>query len=68
MHQYKELQSQFSEAGQKHAKDLENIGVQVAQLEAQVTYSYLFFIVFKIFISISLATIIGINHGQTSDP
>lgn len=50
MHQYKELQSQFSEAGQKHAKDLENIGVQVAQLEAQVTYSYLFFIVFKIFI------------------
>lgn len=49
-HQYKELQSQFSEAGQKHAKDLENIGVQVAQLEAQVTYSYLFFIVFKIFI------------------
>uniref|UniRef100_A0A3Q0RL32 Centromere protein F n=1 Tax=Amphilophus citrinellus TaxID=61819 RepID=A0A3Q0RL32_AMPCI len=35
-HQYKELQSQFSEAGQKHTKDLENVGVQVAQLEAQV--------------------------------
>lgn len=38
-HQYKELQSQFSEAGQKHTKDLENVGVQVAQLESQVINS-----------------------------
>lgn len=37
-HQYKQLQSQLSETGQKHAKDLENVGVQVAQLEAQVIY------------------------------
>lgn len=36
-HQYKELHSQLSEAEQKHSKDLENVGVQVAQLEAQVT-------------------------------
>lgn len=35
-HQYKELQSEFSKAGQKHVKDLENVAVQVAQLEAQV--------------------------------
>lgn len=35
-HQYKELQSKFSEAGQKHTKDLENVAVQVKQLEAQV--------------------------------
>lgn len=37
-HQYKELQSQLTEAGQKHTKDLENVGVQVAQLEAKVIY------------------------------
>lgn len=37
-HQYNELQSKFSEAGQKHNKDLENVGVQVAQLEAQVKF------------------------------
>lgn len=37
-HQYAELQSKFAEAGQKHTKDLENVAVQVAQLEAQVIY------------------------------
>lgn len=36
-HQYKELQSKFHEAGQKHTKDLENVRLQTAQLEAQVT-------------------------------
>lgn len=35
-HQLKELRAQFSEAGQKHVKDLENVAVQVKQLEAQV--------------------------------
>ncbi|KAK2854193.1 hypothetical protein Q5P01_006854 [Channa striata] len=35
-HQHQELQSRLLEAGQKHAKDLENVGVQVAQLQAQV--------------------------------
>lgn len=35
-HQFKQLQAEFSEAGQKHAKDLENVAVQVKQLEAQV--------------------------------
>lgn len=34
--QYEHAQSQLSEAGQKHAKDLENIGSQVAQLQQQV--------------------------------
>lgn len=34
---YEKLQLQFSEAGQKHDKDLQNVGVQLAQLEAQVT-------------------------------
>lgn len=38
-HQYQELQFKFSEAGQKHTKDLENVAQQVAQLEAQVIYS-----------------------------
>lgn len=37
-HQYKELQNQLSAAGLKHTKDLENIGVQVTQLEAQVSF------------------------------
>ena len=37
-HQYKELQFKFSEAGQKHTKDLENVAVQVTQLQAQVIY------------------------------
>lgn len=37
-HHYNELQSKFSEAGQKHTKDLENVAVQVAQLEAQVIH------------------------------
>ena len=36
-HLYEELQSQFSEAGQKHTKDLENVRVQVAHLESQVS-------------------------------
>lgn len=35
-HQFKQLQAESSEAGQKHAKDLENVAVQVKQLEAQV--------------------------------
>lgn len=35
-HQYEKLQLQFSEAGQKHNKDLENVGIQLAQLQAQV--------------------------------
>lgn len=35
-HQYDKLQLQLSEAGQKHSKDLENAGIQLAQLEAQV--------------------------------
>lgn len=35
-HQFKQLQAEFSEAGQKHAKDLENVAVQVKQLEGQV--------------------------------
>lgn len=35
-HQYKQLQSEFSEAGQKHRKDLENVAVQVTQLQVQV--------------------------------
>lgn len=38
-HQYKELQAKFSEAGHKHAKDLQNVAVQVSQLEAQVISS-----------------------------
>ena len=37
-HQYNQLQSKLSEVGQKHTKDLENVAVQVAQLEAQVIY------------------------------
>ena len=41
-HENNELKSQLCEAGQKHAKDLENVGVQVAQLEAQVIY-YIFY-------------------------
>lgn len=40
-HQYNELQSKFSEAGQKNIKDLENVAVQVAQLEAQVIHCIL---------------------------
>lgn len=35
-HRYKQLQSEFSEAGQKHKKDLENVAVQVTQLQVQV--------------------------------
>ncbi|XP_011607920.1 centromere protein F isoform X1 [Takifugu rubripes] len=35
-HQFMTLQAEFSETGQKHAKDFENIAVQVKQLEAQV--------------------------------
>lgn len=35
-HQFKQLQAEFAEAGQKHAKDLENVAVQVKLLEAQV--------------------------------
>lgn len=35
-HQYKQLQSEFSEAGQKHKKDLENVAAQVTQLQVQV--------------------------------
>lgn len=38
-HQYKELQSEFSEAGKKHTKDLENVAGQVDQLEAQVIFT-----------------------------
>uniref|UniRef100_A0A8C4ZIH5 Centromere protein F n=1 Tax=Gadus morhua TaxID=8049 RepID=A0A8C4ZIH5_GADMO len=34
--QYEDAQAQLSEAGQKHAKDLDNIGVQVALLQEQV--------------------------------
>lgn len=41
-HQYKTLQSQLSEAGQKHTKDLENVGVQVTRLEAQVSFNCYF--------------------------
>lgn len=39
-HQFEELQAKFSEAGQKHTKDLENVGVQVKQLEAQVSFYF----------------------------
>lgn len=35
-HQFTVLKAEFSEARQKHAKDLENVAVQVKQLEAQV--------------------------------
>lgn len=35
-HQYKQLQSELVEAGQKHKKDLENVAVQVTQLQVQV--------------------------------
>lgn len=35
-HQFQQLQADFSEAGQKHAKDLENVAVQVKQLDSQV--------------------------------
>lgn len=41
-HQFKQLQAEFSEAGQKHAKDLENVAVQVKQLEAQVLAKHVF--------------------------
>lgn len=41
-HQFKQLQAEFSEAGQKHAKDLENVAVQVKQLEAQVLVEHVF--------------------------
>lgn len=37
-HRYKELQARLAEAGQKHAKDLENTGAQVTQLESQVIF------------------------------
>ncbi|CAG13647.1 unnamed protein product [Tetraodon nigroviridis] len=39
-HQFKQLQAEFAEAGHKHAKDLENVAVQVKQLEAQVLTKY----------------------------
>lgn len=39
-HRYEELQSKFSEAEEKHRKDLDNVGVQVAQLDAQVTLTW----------------------------
>lgn len=35
-HHFKQLQADVSEAGQKHAKDLENVAVQVKQLDSQV--------------------------------
>lgn len=41
-HQYKELQSKYSEVDLKHTKDLENVAAQVAQLEAQVIYLFFF--------------------------
>lgn len=41
-HQFNQLQAEFSEAGQKHAKDLENVAVQVKQLEAQVLAKHVF--------------------------
>lgn len=41
-HQFKQLQAEFSEAGQKHAKDLENVFVQMKQLEAQVLAEQVF--------------------------
>lgn len=41
-HQFKQLQAEFSEAGQKHDKDMENIAVQVKQLEEQVLSKRIF--------------------------
>lgn len=43
-HQFMMLQAEFSETGQKHAKHLENIAVQVKQLEAQVLTNHVIFI------------------------
>ena len=40
--QYEDAQAQLSEAGQKHAKDLDNIGVQVALLQEQVCVQFTF--------------------------
>lgn len=42
--QFMTLQVEFSEARQKHSKDLENISVQVKQLEAQVLANHVIFI------------------------